>query len=79
MDPSLTSAWQASANDLFVPAISKGNQSLLAFFLLALAVTSTGVFAMNRSFVNIFLLGVPASLALGFGLVYLFCAVGVYV
>ena len=79
MDPSLSSAWQASANDLFFPAISKGNQSILAFLLLAIGITSTGMFALNRSFANIFLLGAPASLALGFGVVYLFCAVGVYV
>ncbi|OAL67437.1 DNA repair protein Rad1 [Trichophyton rubrum] len=39
----------------------------------------TGIFALNRSALNIALLGVPASLAFGFGSVFMICAVGVYV
>ncbi|KAK8061547.1 hypothetical protein PG994_007913 [Apiospora phragmitis] len=34
---------------------------------------------LDRSFINIPLLGVPASVALAVGTVYMFCAVGVYV
>ncbi|KAK0745798.1 hypothetical protein B0T18DRAFT_324880 [Schizothecium vesticola] len=33
----------------------------------------------ERSFANLAVIGVPAALALGFGVVYMFCAVGVYV
>ncbi|KAI4921312.1 hypothetical protein J4E85_008657 [Alternaria conjuncta] len=33
----------------------------------------------DRSFINLPVLGVPASLAFGFGAVYMICAVGVYV
>lgn len=79
MDSSLYQLWQESSSDLFQPALAKGNQTIAAALLLALGITSTGLFALNRSFINIVALGVPASLALAFGVVYLFCAVGVYV
>ncbi|EHA49889.1 hypothetical protein MGG_17052 [Pyricularia oryzae 70-15] len=64
MDSSLYQLWQESSSDLFQPALAKGNQTIAAALLLALGITSTGLFALNRSFINIVALGVPASLAL---------------
>ena len=49
MDSSLYKVWQDSANDLFLPSVSKGNQGLVAFFLLLVGVSSTGLFALSMS------------------------------
>ncbi|KAM5384469.1 hypothetical protein ACJZ2D_001505 [Fusarium nematophilum] len=79
MDSSLHEVWQAAAGSPFFPTVNKGSQFWVAFFLLLLGLSLTGVFALNRSLVNVPVLGIPASLAIAFGVVYMFCAVGVYV
>ncbi|TDZ20588.1 hypothetical protein C8034_v003096 [Colletotrichum sidae] len=79
MDSSLPKVWQAAASTPFQPAIAKDSQFFIAFILLLIGIAGTGVFALNRSFINIPALGVPASAAIAFGTVYMFCAVGVYV
>ncbi|KAH6672640.1 hypothetical protein F5X68DRAFT_235727 [Plectosphaerella plurivora] len=79
MDSSLPELWQTAGDSVFLPAVGKDLQFYVAFFLLLLGLSLTGVFALNRSILNIPLLGVPASAAIAFGTVYMFCAVGVYV
>ncbi|PFH59738.1 hypothetical protein XA68_11948 [Ophiocordyceps unilateralis] len=79
MESSLPEVWQAAAGSPFLPVVGKGSQFLVGFVLLLLGLTTTGVFALNRSLVNVAVIGVPSSLALAFGVVYMFCAVGVYV
>ncbi|KAK4100701.1 hypothetical protein N658DRAFT_427251 [Parathielavia hyrcaniae] len=79
MDSSLHEVWQAAAGSPFVPTVGKGSQFLVAFVLLVLGFTLGGAFALNRSAVTLPVLAAPASLALAFGVVYMFCAVGVYV
>ncbi|KAJ4146400.1 hypothetical protein NW754_001865 [Fusarium falciforme] len=79
MDSSLHEVWQAAATSPFFPAVNKGSQFWVAFLLLLLGFVLTGVFALNRSLLNVPVLGIPASLAIAFGVVYMFCAVGVYV
>jgi len=79
MDSSLHEVWQAAAGSPFLPAIGKGSQFLVAFVLLLLGALFTAFFALNRSLINVPLLGIPASLAIAYGTVYMFCAVGVYV
>jgi hypothetical protein len=49
MDSSLHTLWQTSANGLFLPVVSKGNQSIVAFLLLVLGITSTGLFALSMA------------------------------
>ncbi|KAG8352804.1 hypothetical protein FVEN_g9204 [Fusarium venenatum] len=79
MDSSLHEVWQAAAGSPFFPTVKKDTQFTVAFALLIVGFFLTGVFALNRTLINVPLLGVPASLALGFGVVYMFCAVGVYI
>jgi hypothetical protein len=79
MDSSLHEVWQAAAGSPFLPTIDKSNQFFVGFTLLLLGLFITGVFALNRSLVNVPLLGIPGSLAISYGVVYMFCAVGVYV
>lgn len=79
MSSSLEGVWDAAAGRSFYPAISKDHHFTVGFCLLLLAILLTGVFALNRSAVNLTLLGLPASIAFGFGAVYMICAVGVYV
>ncbi|EQL03514.1 hypothetical protein G6O67_007507 [Ophiocordyceps sinensis] len=79
MDSSLHEVWQAAAGSPFLPTVGKGTQFLVGSVLLLSGVAATGVFALNRSLVNLTVVGIPASLALAFGVVYMFCAVGVYV
>ncbi|KAL9942435.1 hypothetical protein D7B24_008031 [Verticillium nonalfalfae] len=80
MDSSLPQVWQAAGvNGAFLPAIGKNSQFYVAFALLLTGLSLTGAFALNRSFINIPALGFPASAAIAFGTVYMFCAVGVYV
>jgi len=79
MDSSLHEVWQAAAGSPFVPTVGKDSQFLVAIVLLVLALGLGGAFTLNRSVANLPLLAVPASLALAFGVVYMFCAVGVYV
>jgi hypothetical protein len=81
MDSSLHEVWQAAAGSPFLPTVGKGSQFFVAFVLLMLGLSITGVFALSestgssiekylpanicldRSLVNVFALGVPASLA----------------
>ncbi|KAK0762278.1 hypothetical protein N5P37_005085 [Trichoderma harzianum] len=79
MDSSLYQVWQSAAGSPFLPVIAKESQFTVAFALLSLGLAFTGIFALNRSLVSVVALGVPASLAIAFGTVYMFCAVGVYV
>ncbi|KAK3309592.1 uncharacterized protein B0T15DRAFT_488311 [Chaetomium strumarium] len=79
MDSTLHEVWQAAAGSPFIPTVGKGSQFWVAFVLLVIGFFLTGAFALNRSLVNLPVLAVPASLALAFGVVYMFCAVGVYV
>ncbi|KAK0731521.1 hypothetical protein B0H67DRAFT_639904 [Lasiosphaeris hirsuta] len=79
MDSSLHEVWQAASGRPFVPTIGKDSQFFVAFTLLLIGLLLSGAFALNRSFASIPVLGVPASLAIAFGVVYMFCAVGVYV
>ncbi|KAL2125401.1 hypothetical protein VTJ04DRAFT_1766 [Mycothermus thermophilus] len=79
MDSSLHEVWQAAAGSPFVPTVGKDNQFLVAIVLLLLGFSLGGRFALNRSVVNLPVLAVPASLAIAFGVVYMFCGVGVYV
>ncbi|CAG7561281.1 hypothetical protein NW752_003511 [Fusarium irregulare] len=79
MDSSLHEVWQAAAGSPFFPTVNKDTQFTLAFALLFVGFFLAGVFALNRTFINVPLLGVPASLAIAFGVVYMFCGVGVYV
>ncbi|KAL1882226.1 hypothetical protein Daus18300_000712 [Diaporthe australafricana] len=79
MDSKLIDVWQAAAGNPFLPTVGKGTQFLVAFVLLLLGLFSFGIFALNRSAVNVPVIGIPASLAIAVGTVYMFCAVGVYV
>lgn len=76
---SLSEVWEGAAGSPFSPLVPKERQFLVGFTLLLTAFVLTGLFGLNRSFKNIPLLGVPASLAFGFGSVFMICAVGVYV
>ncbi|UQC88242.1 repair protein Rad1/Rec1/Rad17 [Colletotrichum lupini] len=64
MDSSLLEVWQAAASTPFQPAVAKDSQFFIAFLLLLIGVAITGFFALNRSFINITALGVPASAAI---------------
>ncbi|KAI1819791.1 hypothetical protein F4861DRAFT_543595 [Xylaria intraflava] len=79
MDSSLHEIWHTASGSPFQPTIGKENQFLVGFVLLLLGLSLTGAFAFNRSLVNLPVFGVPAGLAIAFGTVYMFCAVGVYV
>ncbi|KAF8477232.1 hypothetical protein BDZ91DRAFT_708885 [Kalaharituber pfeilii] len=63
----------------FTPLVGKSTQGTVAFLLMAIAFILTGLFWLNKSIVLAPLLAIPASLAFGFGSVYLICSVGVYV
>ncbi|KAF2765476.1 hypothetical protein EJ03DRAFT_280040 [Teratosphaeria nubilosa] len=75
----LRDLWEASADQPFQPTVSKDSQFAVAFTLLLAALVLTGLFGLNNSLKSLPLYAVPASLAFGFGAVYMICAVGVYV
>ncbi|GAB7366471.1 hypothetical protein MBLNU230_g8265t1 [Neophaeotheca triangularis] len=76
----LEALWTASANTPHEPAIGKETQLTVGFTLLLLAFLFTGLFGLNsKNLASLPMYGVPASLAFGFGAVYMICAVGVYV
>ncbi|EUC31499.1 hypothetical protein COCVIDRAFT_94681 [Bipolaris victoriae FI3] len=79
MSSPLLDVWEAAASQPFHPTIGKDTQFTVGFVLLAASLVLTTIFGLNRSLVNLPILGVPASLAFGFGAVYMICAVGVYV
>ncbi|KAK9378544.1 uncharacterized protein V2V93DRAFT_375942 [Kockiozyma suomiensis] len=68
----------------FTPAVSIDRQPVAAIALLLSGFVLTALFSMiNKSgflgFIKQLFIAIPASLSLGFGFVYLLCAVGVYV
>ncbi|KAK5163782.1 uncharacterized protein LTR77_010456 [Saxophila tyrrhenica] len=71
--------WEASASQPFQPTVGKDAQLQIGFTLLFLGLIFAGLFGLNNSLKNVPLYGIPASLAFGFGAVYMICAVGVYV
>ncbi|KAH8723194.1 hypothetical protein GQ44DRAFT_621139 [Phaeosphaeriaceae sp. PMI808] len=79
MSTPLLDVWEAASGSPYHPTVGKGSQFTVGFTLLVLSLVLGTVFGMNRSFANLPILGVPASLAFGFGAVYMICAVGVYV
>ncbi|KAJ5297723.1 hypothetical protein PENANT_c012G11455 [Penicillium antarcticum] len=76
---SLNEVWEAASATPFAPLVDKESQFSVGFNLLLIALVTTTLFGLNRSFLNIASLGIPASLAFGFGAVFTICAVGVYV
>ncbi|KAF2246619.1 hypothetical protein BU26DRAFT_50149 [Trematosphaeria pertusa] len=79
MSSPLLDVWEAASASPFHPPVSKDAQFAVGFVLLLFSLVLAGVFSLNRSFINLPLLGGPASVAFGFGAVYMICAVGVYV
>ncbi|EMC98941.1 hypothetical protein BAUCODRAFT_145940 [Baudoinia panamericana UAMH 10762] len=75
----LLDLWEASASQPFQPTIGKNTQFTVGFVLLFTALVFSGLFGLNNSLKNVAIYGLPASLAFGFGAVYMICAVGVYV
>ncbi|KAF2148357.1 hypothetical protein K461DRAFT_297783 [Myriangium duriaei CBS 260.36] len=75
----LFDVWNAAAGSPYEPAISKNLQFIVGFLLLSISILLAGFFSLNPSLVNVPAVGIPASLAFGFGAVYMICAVGVYV
>ncbi|KAI9806479.1 MAG: hypothetical protein M1833_003666 [Piccolia ochrophora] len=75
----LNQLWAADTTSPFEPALSKDRHFVVGFTLLFLAFLLTAFFSLNRSIINVPIIGIPASLAFGFGAVYTICAVGVYV
>ncbi|PBP19333.1 Rad1-domain-containing protein [Diplocarpon rosae] len=74
MESSLHQVWESAAGNPFVPTIAKDSQFSVGFSLLSLGLLLTGYFGLNRSVLNIPLIGVPASLSIAFGAVYMICA-----
>ncbi|KAJ5949510.1 hypothetical protein N7454_001094 [Penicillium verhagenii] len=62
---SLNEVWEAASATPFYPTISKDSQFSIGFSLLLIAVFAGGLFGLNRSFLSLFTLGVPAALATG--------------
>ncbi|RFU26648.1 hypothetical protein B7463_g9710, partial [Scytalidium lignicola] len=79
MDSSLYQVWESASGNSFRPTIGKDSQFFVGLSLLIVGILLTGFFGLNRTVINVPLVGIPASLALAFGAVYMFCAVGVYV
>ncbi|PYI12384.1 DNA repair protein RAD1 [Aspergillus sclerotiicarbonarius CBS 121057] len=75
---SLNEIWVAATASPYTPPVPKESQFFVGFSLLVAAFILTGLFGLNRSFLSIASFGVPASLAFGFGAVFMICAVGVY-
>ncbi|CZT15308.1 uncharacterized protein RCC_01171 [Ramularia collo-cygni] len=76
---SLHALWDASSSNPYITAVSKDTQFSVGFFLLLGAIILSGLFGLNNNLKNLPVLALPASLAFGFGAVYMICAVGVYV
>ncbi|KAF2731595.1 hypothetical protein EJ04DRAFT_610257 [Polyplosphaeria fusca] len=79
MSSPLLDVWEAASTSPYSPSVGKGAQFTIAFLLLFTSLFLAGVFSLNRSIITLPILGIPASLAFGFGAVYMICAVGVYV
>ncbi|PGH01820.1 cell cycle checkpoint protein [Blastomyces parvus] len=76
---SLNEIWDSAGGSPFYPFVAKDSQFFVAFTLLLSSIVLAGFFGLNRSLLSLPLLGVPGSLAFGFGAVFMICAVGVYV
>jgi len=78
---SLNDVWEAASGNPFYPTVSKERQFFVGFTLLLAAILLAGFFGLNLSAKShqSILIAIPASLAFGFGAVYMICAVGVYV
>ncbi|KAL5606057.1 hypothetical protein BROUX41_006169 [Berkeleyomyces rouxiae] len=79
MDASVQALWAASSGTPFAPAVAKDTQFMLGFSLLTAATLLAALFTLKRSLASLPLLALPSSAAFAFGVVYMFCAVGVYV
>ncbi|CAI6339743.1 unnamed protein product [Periconia digitata] len=66
MSTPLLDVWEAASASPFQPIVSKDNEFTLGFTLLLFSLFIGGVFSLNRSFINLPLLGVPASIAFGY-------------
>ncbi|PSK51767.1 hypothetical protein B9Z65_3034 [Elsinoe australis] len=75
----LLDVWNTAINSPYEPTIPKSSQFVVGFSLLSFAIILAGYFSLNPTLTNIPAVGVPASLAFGFGAVYMICACGVYV
>ncbi|KAF2839460.1 hypothetical protein M501DRAFT_933772 [Patellaria atrata CBS 101060] len=71
----LLDVWEAASGNSYHPTVSKQSQGTTFQYRWSMDL----IWCLDRSLVNLPLLGVPASLAFGFGAVYTICAVGVYV
>lgn len=76
---SLKETWNTAAGSPFQPTIGKGSQLYLGLILILVGTVLTVSFGLNRSLTSVATLGLPASIAFGFGAVYTICGVGVYV
>ncbi|KAF3764484.1 hypothetical protein M406DRAFT_42016 [Cryphonectria parasitica EP155] len=66
MDSKLVDVWATAAGNPFLPTVGKNTQLLIASILLLLGLSLFGIFALNRSLVNVPVIGIPASLALAY-------------
>ncbi|KND90974.1 hypothetical protein TOPH_04304, partial [Tolypocladium ophioglossoides CBS 100239] len=66
MDSSLHEVWQAAAGSPFLPLVGKGTQFPVGFVLLLIGLVATCVFALNRSLVNLAVIGFPVSVAVAY-------------
>lgn len=80
MDSSLHQVWDSAVGNPFVPTIGKGSQFFVGITLLVLGILLSGLFGLSkfrhsyrqqfsdgfldRSLINVPLIGVPASLAI---------------
>jgi len=79
MESSLHSVWESAAGNPYAPTVGKGSQFFVGITLLVIGILLSGLFGLNRTLLNVPLIGIPASAALAFGAVFMICAVGVYV
>ncbi|KAG9240717.1 hypothetical protein BJ878DRAFT_429681 [Calycina marina] len=79
MESQLHQVWESAIGNPFQPTIGKDSHYYVGLSLLVSGILLTGFFGLNRSFIAISFIGIPASLALAFGAVYTICAAGVYV
>ncbi|KAK2785724.1 ssDNA endodeoxyribonuclease [Onygenales sp. PD_12] len=62
---SLNDIWNSAGGSPFSPIVEKDRQFSVAFTLLLTTLVLVGLFGLNRSFLSVPLLGIPASLAFG--------------
>ncbi|RPA83722.1 hypothetical protein BJ508DRAFT_324435 [Ascobolus immersus RN42] len=69
----------AASKESFEPIFSKTLQFPVAAALVTSGLLATGFFSVSKNPLSTLASAIAASTALGFGAVYLICAVGVYV